>query len=58
MIPETCEMEGTVRYFDKKEKDKILSSIRSITEMTAAAHGCKAEVELDEIYPPTINHEA
>lgn len=57
VIPETCEMAGTIRYFDYAEKDKILASIRSITSLTAEAHGCKVEIGINEIYPPTINHE-
>ena len=58
VIPETCEMEGTVRYFDYAEKDKIISSIRSITTLTTEAHGCTSEIDINEVYPPTINHEA
>jgi len=34
----------------------VLSKIKQICEHTAKAHDCEAEVELNTMYPPVVNH--
>jgi metal-dependent amidase/aminoacylase/carboxypeptidase family protein len=34
----------------------IKDKVRSIAELTAKAMGCEAIVDIQEVYPPTINH--
>ena len=49
-------MQGTIRTFNDKIVDAIKAKIRLIAENTAIAMNCVAEVELIDMYPPTINH--
>ena len=36
----------------------VCIKIKQIAEATAIAHDCKAEVQLDHMYPAVINHPA
>ncbi len=58
VIPELCEMQGTVRTFTTPVLDLIERRMREIVEHTAAAFECTVEFEFNRNYPPTINHEA
>ena len=58
VIPEECEMQGTVRTFTAEVLDLIETRMREISEHTAAAFGCRVEFEFSRNYPPTINHDA
>ena len=48
-------MQGTLRTFSEKVRDTVKDQIRRIAENTAIAMGCTAEVEITDIYPPTVN---
>jgi hippurate hydrolase len=37
-------------------RDQVVKKINEITESTAKAHGCTAEVDITYLYPATINH--
>ena len=58
VIPEVCEIEGTVRTFTTEVLDLIESRMRTMAESTAQAYDCGCDFEFDRNYPPTINHEA
>jgi amidohydrolase len=58
VVPDACEIEGTVRTFTLEVLDMIERRMREITEHTAAAFGLTAEFEFRRNYPPTINHRA
>jgi amidohydrolase len=58
VIPETCEMQGTVRTFTTELLDLIETRMRAMAEATAAAYDCSCEFQFHRNYPPTINHDA
>ena len=58
VIPESCEMRGTVRTFTTEVLDLIETRMKAMTEATAAAFECTAEFEFNRNYPPTVNHPA
>ena len=58
VIPETCEMQGTVRTFTTELLDMIETRMKAMSEATAAAYDCSCEFQFTRNYPPTINHDA
>ena len=55
VIPDSCELQGTVRTFTLEVLDLIERRMREITEHLCAAFGMRAEFEFQRKYPPTIN---
>lgn len=55
IIPETARMEGTIRTFDEKVRDRIHEGVERVATHSAAAHGCTCTVEIDKGYPVTVN---
>jgi len=60
VIPNRCELQGTVRTFSSEVLDLIEQRMRVMTEHTCAASGLSADFEFKRNYPPTTNsaHEA
>lgn len=58
IIPETVEMEGTVRAFNEDVRTDIHGRIRNIVTKYAEAAGATATIELGIGYPVTINDPA
>jgi amidohydrolase len=58
VVPDTCEIQGTVRTFTLEVLDLIEQRMREITGHMAAAFGASAVFEFHRNYPPTINHAA
>ncbi len=60
VIPDSCELQGTVRTFSIEVLDLIEARMKEIAEHTSAAYGTTCEFEFARNYPPTINspHEA
>mgnify|MGYP000976815697 FL=1 len=58
VIPESCEMQGTVRTFTTELLDMIETRMKAMAEATAAAYDCSCEFHFHRNYPPTINHPA
>ncbi|MCV5942281.1 peptidase dimerization domain-containing protein, partial [Escherichia coli] len=58
VVPDTCEIQGTVRTFTLEVLDLIERRMEEIARHTAAAFGCECEFEFHRNYPPTINHPA
>ena len=56
IIPDTVEMEGTIRTFDTAMQDDIHLRLKRTAENIAAASGAKAAVEIERGYRPTINN--
>ena len=55
VIPDTCELQGTVRTFTLEVLDLIEKRMQEIAEHTAAAFGLSCEFSFSRNYPPTIN---
>ena len=58
VIPDSCEMQGTVRAYSAETLDLIERRMREIAEGTAAVFGAQADFEFRRNYPATINHPA
>jgi hippurate hydrolase len=58
VIPDTVELQGTVRTFSLGLLDQVEQRMRDITQHLAAAHGVQVEFEFVRNYPPTINTHA
>lgn len=55
VIPDSCELQGTVRTFTIEVLDMIEQRMKEIAQHTAAAFGTTCEFEFVRNYPPTIN---
>jgi hippurate hydrolase len=58
VVPDFCELQGTVRTFSIEVLDLIESRMRQVAESICDAFEAKCEFEFDRNYPPTINSEA
>ena len=56
VVPDRCEIQGTVRTFTLDVLDMIEKRMQEIAEHTAAAFGATCTFEFKRNYPPTINH--
>jgi len=55
VIPDHCEIRGTVRTFTLEVLDMIEQRMREVAEHSCAAHGARCDFEFIRNYPPTIN---
>ncbi|MWD26127.1 amidohydrolase [Aquicoccus sp. SCR17] len=55
VVPDAASLGGTVRTLQREGRDMILRRIDEIVEATAAAYGCRAEIEWAEGAPATSN---
>ena len=58
VVPDTCELQGTVRTFTLELLDIIEKRMQEVAEHTCAAHGATCDFTFHRNYPPTINHPA
>ena len=58
VIPDSCELQGTVRTFTVPVLDLVESRMRQIAEHLCAAHDATCTFEFERNYPPTINADA
>ena len=58
VVPDACELQGTVRTFTTELLDLIERRMRQVAEHTCAAHEARCEFELVRNYPPTVNSPA
>ena len=56
VVPDSCELEGTVRTFTLEVLDMIERRMRQIAEATCQAFEATCEFTFSRNYPPTINH--
>ncbi|MDP2742232.1 MAG: M20 aminoacylase family protein [Hydrogenophaga sp.] len=56
VVPDSCEIQGTVRTFTYEVLDLIEKRMQEIAEHTCAAFGATVEFQFKRNYPPTINH--
>jgi hippurate hydrolase len=56
VVPDSCEIQGTVRTFTVEVLDLIEQRMREIAQHTCAAFGAACEFEFARNYPPTVNH--
>jgi amidohydrolase len=58
VVPDSCELQGTVRTFTLEVLDLIERRMKQIAEHLCAAHDATCEFEFVRNYPPTINSAA
>ncbi|WP_298213783.1 M20 aminoacylase family protein [Acidovorax sp.] len=58
VVPDSCELQGTVRTFTVEVLDMIEKRMRQIAEHACAAHDATCEFEFVRNYPPTVNSPA
>lgn len=56
VIPDSCEIRGTVRTFTMEVLDMIERRMRQIAQSTCEAFDAECAFEFDRYYPPTVNH--
>jgi len=54
IIPESAEMEGTIRTLSPERRAMVARELRRLAPAIAEAHGCTAEVEIEEGFPVTV----
>ena len=57
VVPDSCELQGTVRTFTTEVLDLIERRMKQVAEHVCAAHDAQCEFAFERNYPPTINHE-
>ncbi|MDT0140564.1 M20 aminoacylase family protein [Acidovorax sp. PRC11] len=55
VVPDSCELQGTVRTFTLEVLDMIEQRMKQVAEHTCAAHDATCEFEFHRNYPPTVN---
>ncbi len=58
VIPQTAELELSVRALDPAVRDQLQARILAVAEGHAAAHGVRAEISYERGYPVLVNSEA
>jgi hippurate hydrolase len=58
VVPDTCEIQGTVRTFTTEVLDLVERRMQVIAESTCAAFEAGCEFQFRRNYPPTVNHAA
>jgi hippurate hydrolase len=56
VVPDACELQGTVRTFTLEVLDMIERRMRQVAEHVCAAHDTVCEFSFHRNYPPTVNH--
>ena len=57
VIPDTCELQGTIRTFSEEARHIVAQRLQELTRSTAAAWGCAGEAEISKGTPPLVNDE-
>ena len=55
IIPETSNLAGTIRAHDPEVREHLRNQVEQVIRHTAAAHGCRADIELIAGYPMVSN---
>ena len=58
VVPDSCELQGTVRTFSIEVLDMIERRMKQVAKHTCAAHEATCEFEFVRNYPPTVNSPA
>ncbi|MEO9132481.1 MAG: M20 family metallopeptidase, partial [Sphingomonas sp.] len=55
IVPDEVKLKGTLRTLSSATRTKAREGLTRIAELIASAHGCTAEVVIDDGYPVTMN---
>ena len=56
VIPQTAELCGTIRTFEKETRDLVLTRFKEVVERVSLAMGCEATIETWGLTPSVINN--
>jgi amidohydrolase len=56
VIPANVELKGTIRTFKPNVRELILKRVNEIAVGTSQMLGCSADVDLQSVAPPVVNH--
>jgi hippurate hydrolase len=55
IIPETAELEGTIRTLSEKTRALVRKELPTVCESIGAAYGCRVQADIEPGYPVTVN---
>jgi hippurate hydrolase len=55
IIPETAELEGTIRTLSEQTRALVRAELPKVCEAVGAAHGCRVVADVEPGYPVTVN---
>ena len=55
VIPDTAQLQGTVRTFDRKVGELVMARLREVVDGTAVSFGVRIDLEVEAGYPVTSN---
>ncbi len=55
VIPQTAELQGTIRTFEPEVRELVLKRFRQLVVGVAEGMGCQADIQLIRLTPPVIN---
>ncbi|PXY32669.1 M20 metallopeptidase family protein [Prauserella muralis] len=58
VIPETAELEGTIRTLSERTRARVRAEVPTVCEGVGAAYGCRVLTDIEPGYPPTVNDDA
>lgn len=58
VIAETCTINGTVRTFDTRVRDRVVERMKDICDRTGDMYGADIRLDYKEGYPPVVNDAA
>lgn len=58
IIPSSVQLSGTIRTFEEEVRNTVITNFKKIVTSTAEAMGCRADIDLQRLTPPTTNDPA
>lgn len=58
VIPDSCELQGTVRTYTRETLDLVERRMGEVARGTAATYDAQCDFEFTRLYPATVNHGA
>ncbi|MFN2275725.1 MAG: M20 family metallopeptidase [Anaerolineales bacterium] len=55
VIPDSVELEGTLRYFSHELRQQVITRMHEAVEATAGAFGCRGELDVQAVAVPVVN---
>lgn len=57
VIPQEAQFYGTIRTLDREIRNKVIERMKALLTGIAAGYGAEADIDIEEGYPVTSNHE-
>ncbi len=56
VIPQEVMLEGTIRSFDLRVRERVLKRFQEIIHGVGEAMGCRVEIHVERVTPAVVNH--